>query len=78
MLTVFLFAKAYHVSNAKYTIATVDCGEDATIKVWSMQRSSSHPRISVRGTLGRWSAEVLTSISLVMDSVHERRGSLVF
>ena len=38
-LTVFLSAKAYHVSNGTWSIATADRGPDATIKVWTAQRS---------------------------------------
>lgn len=49
VLTVFPFAKAYHVSNDEHTIATADCGGDATVEIWSAQRSSPHPRISVSG-----------------------------
>ena len=47
VFTVFLFTKAYHVLNNGHTVATVDHGEDATIKIWSTQRSSSHTRIPV-------------------------------
>lgn len=51
VLTVFLFTKAYHILDDEHTVATVDHGEDATIKIWSARRPSSHPKISVSGTL---------------------------
>jgi len=40
ILTILLSVKAYHISNDKYSIATADCGENATIKVWTARRSS--------------------------------------
>lgn len=43
MLTLSLSAKAYHVSNNKYNIATVDRGANAMIKVWTVQQPSSYP-----------------------------------
>jgi len=47
MLTTSLSAKAYHVSNSKYSIVTADRGADATIKIWTAQRPSSYPRAQV-------------------------------
>ena len=40
MLIVSLSTKAYHVSNDKYNIATVNHGVGATIKIWASRRSS--------------------------------------
>jgi len=54
MLTISFSAKAYHVSNSKYNIATMDCGTNATIKVWTAQRPSSYPQGRVSDTFGRW------------------------
>ena len=45
--------KAYHVSNERYTIATADCGVNATVKVWTLKRSSPHPQGRVSDSFGR-------------------------
>jgi len=52
VLTVPLSAKAHNISNDKYTIATADCGANATVKVWTARRSS-HPRGQVSGGFSR-------------------------
>ena len=51
--THYFLSKAYHVSDIRYSIATADCGANATIKVWTARRSS-HPqrRVSEVGLAG--------------------------
>jgi hypothetical protein len=53
--SLFPSAKAYHVSDNRYSIATADCGVNATVKIWTARRSSSRPRgRRVSGGFGRW------------------------
>ena len=66
MLTLFLSAKAYHVSNNKCNIATVDRGANATIKVWAMRRPSSYPLGQVSDS---WLAMVQSVERLVSRNV---------
>ena len=56
MLTARPSAKAYHVSNNKYSIATVDHGVNATVKIWTARRHPSRPHGRVSGDF--WQAAV--------------------
>ena len=47
-------AKAYHVSDNRYSIATADCGANAKIKIWTARRFSSRPDIRVSGDFSTW------------------------
>jgi len=57
---------AYHVLNDEHTVATVDHGEDATIKIWSARRSSSHPRIPSRCEFHPWKAWVIGALMIAL------------
>ena len=45
-------AKAYHVSNDRYSIATADNGANAMVKIWTARRSS-HLQGRVSGDFSR-------------------------
>lgn len=62
MLTLSLSTKAHHVSDNRYDIATVDRGGNATIKVWTMQRPSSHLPSRVSDSFGRRWFEALSDL----------------
>jgi hypothetical protein len=54
--------KAYHISNDRYSIATADKGANATVKIWTARRSSSHLQGQVSGSVSGWRFESLNGL----------------
>lgn len=69
----FPICEAYHVSNDKFSIATVDHGVDATVKIWTACRSSPH-RVSDRLMISGCEKNVDFSDSLSAGSLSEKGG----
>lgn len=72
LLTAPLSKKAYHVSKSKYSIVTADRGENATIKVWSARRASSHHQGQVSTVLADGIQKLHQSASRAMGSWRAR------
>lgn len=46
LIIISLLAKAYHISDDAYNIATADRGANATIRVWTAEKLPQRPQVS--------------------------------
>ncbi|KAF9642055.1 hypothetical protein BDM02DRAFT_3133357 [Thelephora ganbajun] len=66
---------AYHVSNNKYSIATADCGVNATVKFWTAQRPSRPQSLSHHGFFKRRGWIIIgLLVALVVTMLNGREG----